>query len=390
MKKVQRYDSMHFVAGAVKTPEGYLIDSPIVARTGIYTYLQSDGSVRREYRPPQEVFAEDALVSFKGKPVTVLHPKSGRVTADTARKVTVGTIMSPAYRKDDTNVACDIIIHSPQEIKDYRELSVGYSVELEETPGVTPEGEPYDAVQHLIRCNHLAVVPSARAGRTARLNLDGNEVVDGIEREVNENMVKIRIDTNEFEVDQAVANHVSALTAKVDAADAKASAAETKLAQATDELSAVKTDAADQKCKLDAAEAARDALQGKLDAAEANKAAAVEKAVADTKAEVKERTELDACAKKANVEKADSMDNKTLKIAIIQAVRGDSISFDGKSDDYVNAYYDSVKNDLDDATGKLQQQLTAAKRNDGAKPVAGAQKHRQDMIDSMSGKKEEK
>ena len=82
MRKVQRYDSMQFVAGAVTTPEGFLLDSPIVARTGIYTYLQPDGSVRREYRPPDEVFAEDALVSFKGKPITVLHPKGGRVTAD--------------------------------------------------------------------------------------------------------------------------------------------------------------------------------------------------------------------------------------------------------------------------------------------------------------------
>ena len=77
MRKVQRYDSMQFVAGAVTTPEGFLLDSPIVARTGIYTYLQPDGSVRREYRPPDEVFAEDALVSFKGKPLQYYILKVG-------------------------------------------------------------------------------------------------------------------------------------------------------------------------------------------------------------------------------------------------------------------------------------------------------------------------
>lgn len=64
------------------------------------------------------------------------------------------------------------------------------------------------------------------------------------------------------------------------------------------ELEKVKTDAADQKVKLDAAEAERDALKGKLDAAAAEKEAAIEKAVGKAKAEVKERAELDACAKK--------------------------------------------------------------------------------------------
>ena len=38
MRKVQRYDSMQFVAGAVTTPEGFLLDSPIVAR---YLYLST-------------------------------------------------------------------------------------------------------------------------------------------------------------------------------------------------------------------------------------------------------------------------------------------------------------------------------------------------------------
>lgn len=390
MRKVQRYDSMQFVAGAVTTPEGFLLDSPIVARTGIYTYLQPDGSVRREYRPPCEVFAEDALVSFKGKPITVLHPKSGKVTADTARKVTIGTIMSPAYRKNDTDVSCDIIIHSPKEIKGFRELSVGYSVELEETPGVTSAGEPYDAVQHLIRCNHLAVVPNARAGRKARLNLDGNEVLDSFESEENENMVKIRIDSNEFEVDQAVANHITALTNKCDAAAAKADAAETKFTQVTTELAQVKTDSAEQKVKLDATEAERDALKGKLDAAADEKKAAVEEAVEKAKAEVKERTDLDACAKKAQVEKTDGLDNKALKIAIVKALRGDSVDFEGKTDDYINAYYDSIKNDLDDVGEAARNQLNNARQKlDGNGPQTHAAKHRQDMIDRMTNKKEE-
>lgn len=388
MKKVQRYDSYLLVAGAVKTPEGYLLDSPIVARTGIYTYANPDGSVRREYRPPEEVFAEDALASFKGKPITVLHPKNGRVTADTARRVTIGTIMSPAYRKDDTNLACDIIIHTPQEIKDYRELSVGYTVELEETPGVTENGETYDAVQHLIRCNHLAVVPSARAGRKARLNLDGDEV---LESEVSNNMVKIRIDTNEFEVEQAVANHVTALTAKVDAADAKASAAEVKFEQASTELGTVKTDAAEAHKKLDAMTAERDALQTKLDAATTEKEEAVKQAVEVAQKEVKERIDLEDVAQKAKVEKIDGMDNKAIKIAIIKAVRGDSFDVEGKSDSYIDAAYDFASADLKNDGQAVVDQLRLIKtKNDGTQEVRSDAEERRNKMISGYGAQEEK
>lgn len=388
MKKVQRYDSYLLVAGAVKTPEGYLLDSPIVARTGIYTYANPDGSVRREYRPPEEVFAEDALASFKGKPITVLHPKNGRVTADTARRLTIGTIMSPAYRKDDTNLACDIIIHTPQEIKDYRELSVGYTVELEETPGVTENGETYDAVQHLIRCNHLAVVPSARAGRKARLNLDGDEV---LESEVSNNMVKIRIDTNEFEVEQAVANHVTALTAKVDAADAKASAAEVKFEQASTELGTVKTDAAEAHKKLDAMTAERDALQTKLDAATTEKEEAVKQAVEVAQKEVKERIDLEDVAQKAKVEKIDGMDNKAIKIAIIKAVRGDSFDVEGKSDSYIDAAYDFASADLKNDGQAVVDQLRLIKtKNDGTQEVRSDAEERRNKMISGYGAQEEK
>ena len=57
MGSVQRYeriDSWMFVSGAVTDSDGFLRDSPIVARTGIYIYQQPDGTIRREYRPPSE------------------------------------------------------------------------------------------------------------------------------------------------------------------------------------------------------------------------------------------------------------------------------------------------------------------------------------------------
>ena len=50
------------------TPEGYLMDRPILTSTGIFEYTNPDGSVRRELRLPEEVFAAESLASYQGKP----------------------------------------------------------------------------------------------------------------------------------------------------------------------------------------------------------------------------------------------------------------------------------------------------------------------------------
>ena len=100
---------------------------------------------------------------------------------------------------------------------------------------------------------------------------------------------------------------------------------------------------------------------------------------------------MDACAKKAQVEKTDGLDNKALKIAIVKALRGDSVDFEGKTDDYINAYYDSIKNDLNDTDEAVRQQLNKARQKlDGQESQTPAANHRQDMIDRMTNKKEEK
>ena len=99
MRNVQRYDSLQLVAGAVIDTDGFMRDSPIVARTGVYEYRNPDGTIRREYRPADEVFASDALNSFRGKPITVLHPKKGKITAANAFGTAIGSILSDGYPK---------------------------------------------------------------------------------------------------------------------------------------------------------------------------------------------------------------------------------------------------------------------------------------------------
>lgn len=394
LRNVQRYDSLQLVAGAVIDTDGFMRDSPIVARTGVYEYRNPDGTIRREYRPADEVFASDALNSFRGKPITVLHPKKGKITAANAFGTAIGSILSDGYPKDEKYVACDIVIFAPDKIGKHRELSLGYRCDCEETPGVSPDGQAYDAIQRNIRINHLAVVPLARAGMKARLNCDGDEI---IESEGTQNMSKFKIDGVEHEVPEAVANYITALQSRADAAEAGLTATKETLAGVTasktelqTKLDAMTGERDGVQGKLDAMTAERDSLKSKVDAAEADKKAAVDKAVEDTKKEVKERAELEADAKKAKCDKTDGMDNKALKIAIIKAVRGDSLNFDGKSDDYVNAYYDSIRGDLDsNAAGDQMRKIFNNDNNNSGGEVKSAAQHRQDMIDGMINKKED-
>lgn len=394
MRNVQRYDSLQLVAGAVIDTDGFMRDSPIVARTGVYEYRNPDGTIRREYRPADEVFASDALNSFRGKPITVLHPKKGKITAANAFGTAIGSILSDGYPKDEKYVACDIVIFAPDKIGKHRELSLGYRCDCEETPGVSPDGQAYDAIQRNIRINHLAVVPVARAGMKARLNCDGDEI---FESEGTQNMSKFKIDGVEHEVHEAVANYITALQSRADAAEAGLTATKETLAGVTasktelqTKLDAMTGERDGVQGKLDAMTAERDSLKSKVDAAEADKKAAVDKAVEDTKKEVKERAELEADAKKAKCDKTDGMDNKALKIAIIKAVRGDSLNFDGKSDDYVNAYYDSIRGDLDsNAAGSQLRKIFNNDNNNSGGEVKSAAQHRQDMIDGMINKKED-
>lgn len=171
--KSKRIDSIS-VDKTYYTEEGYLVDYPIVTTCGIFEYKNGDGSTRKELRLPEDVFAEESLRSYKGKPIVITHD-AGEVDKENVRREQIGTIMSKGYR-DGENVRCEIIIHDTNALKScgLKELSLGYSLDTDDTPGVY-RGEKYDCVQKNIEINHLALVGEARAGGAARLNIDGKD-----------------------------------------------------------------------------------------------------------------------------------------------------------------------------------------------------------------------
>lgn len=324
---MQRFDTVALTA--TRTSEGFIRDAPIVGRTGILHYINADGSDRYEYRPPEEAFDEESLASLMGKPITVGH--KAMVTAKNAGVVgPIGTVLT-AGRQDGDAIRADIVIYDLPTAA--RELSCGYTLDLDETPGTTPEGEHYDAVQRHIRYNHVAVVPKGRAG-IARLNMDGDEV---FEKERKEIMEKIRIDTGlEYEAAPEVKNYVEKLTAQ-----------------------------------LKDARADLDKMQAKYDAAAADLKKEQDEHAADKKAHedgfsaaVRSRVALLTEAAKHKIEKADEMTDGEIKKAVILAVRGD-MDLDGKSADYIDAAYDMAKaDDAKRADGLAKQRQQIMKKTD--------------------------
>lgn len=208
MGQVSRYDYGQ-VTKSEKTDEGYLKVWCKAARVGTQLYTRGDGSQVREYRPEDEVSNPDSLASFGMKAVTLNHPKV-LLDSKTTKLHQVGHAGSHV-RFSDGFVEVALVITDQEAIDsiergDTQEVSAGYRVDYDPTPGVTPEGESYDGIQRNIKVNHIALVSRGRAGRNARLLLDScdrNDAVAEIETPSNsaeQSMARITLDGLEVEI----------------------------------------------------------------------------------------------------------------------------------------------------------------------------------------------
>lgn len=238
----------------VRTQVGGVRVSANLTRTGVFTYRNPDGTVRREYRSPEEVSRADSLAMLEDAPVTNLHPPD-LVNADSFREVSVGHVKGSA-RMDGDMVVADLVVNDARtirqiEAKERREVSCGYSCVLVHKPGVAPNGERYDALQTKIRYNHVALVPRGRAGREVALRLDheGNQIPSG-EKDNTEMKIEL-IGGTEYEVGSDA--HREAVKRR--------DAQEAKEAKERAELEAKTTDL---ETKLDAANKRLDGLDAEI------------------------------------------------------------------------------------------------------------------------------
>lgn len=406
----QRFDSIP-LSDTYFTPEGYLIDNPILTRVGIFEYHNPDGTIRRELRLPEEVFAAESLASYKGKPVILTH-EAGLVDVDNVQQEHIGTILSEGMQDGD-NVRAQIVIHDAESL-DYglRELSLGYTQTPDETPGVW-NGQPYDAIQRNIQINHLALVEKARAGEQARLNIDGEEQggnqmskarKDGLTpeeiarlvEEYKQRQAQRMENTNptadegtnpdEQTTDEDEADPVKEVKDRRDRRDASGDC------ETMDEASGViaQQDEDIQKLLDFIAQ-----LQAKIDFDEAS---AEEEANADEEEPqenplnmdsidvyVNQKIELIRLGDKLNLDGIETMKPMDAKKAIIKKVHP-NIRLDGKDTAYINAMFDIAK----ESVGKrkdVDYQRQQMFRGDSAhnKPVDGQNEARRRMIEKMDG-----
>lgn len=252
---VLRFDGSR-LGKAQRLPGGGALVPAHLARTGVQRYLR-DGKEYFEYRPPEEVFSAESLATFQAAPVTLGHPKEP-VTPSNWKELSHGAIIgAPGKETQDGAewVAASVSLQSDQALAavergDADEVSVGYFCDVIPREGTTPNGERYDHIQTNIRVNHVALLPEgrARAGRSARLTLDGNETL-------NEDSMKIRFDGQEY--DTASEADMAVMQKRIDERD--------KLRQDQDEeISQLKTSNGELKGKLDAANQRADAADKAL------------------------------------------------------------------------------------------------------------------------------
>lgn len=174
-------------------PDGRLRADAYITRAGVFEYMDADGRRRRELRPADEVFHPESMSSFAQVPVTNDHPEVGLLDSKTAKDYMVGSTGENVSRSDD-HVRTSVMVADANTINQMESgkvaVSCGYSCDVDETPGYDPVHGRYDAIQRNIRGNHVAIVDSARAGKMARIRLDGAAI-------------RVRSDDEKFSFDAA-------------------------------------------------------------------------------------------------------------------------------------------------------------------------------------------
>ncbi len=153
------------------TPEGFVVchDVPI-ARIGQQIYAAFEVPVEANMvgevfidRPAEEVFREETVASFNGKPVTIEHP-SEFVSPDNWKALAQGVAMNARAGQgiDGDVILADLLLTGRDAIKlvaedGIREVSAGYEADYEQI-------EPGRGVQRNIIANHVALVAMGRCG----------------------------------------------------------------------------------------------------------------------------------------------------------------------------------------------------------------------------------
>tara|TARA_R100000306_G_scaffold62073_2_gene66904 strand:+ start:1155 stop:2306 length:1152 start_codon:yes stop_codon:yes gene_type:complete len=344
-----------------KTDDGHVVQARVARGGNVQDYRGAelgltDREIVRVYRPEVEVFARDAIATYARKPITIGHPAQG-VTDATWKGLAVGEIDRDVMR-DGEFVSVPLLFRDAtaialmQDAAGPKELSMGYEAKIEMQDGVTPDGQPFDAVMSDFKMNHVAVVPRARGGAELRIG-DSADARWGASPIIHDGKDTIMADANQTRT--VLIDGLSVVTT-----DAGAQALEKLQGQIADGKSAL-TDAetkhakeiADKDAELAKANAAKDAAEAKV-----LSDAQIDQRVAD-------RAELLATAKAiASDVETKGLSDADVRKAVVIAKLGDGMS--DKSAAYIDARFDILAEDAakgdpvaDALKGKKQEKVTS-------------------------------
>lgn len=320
-----------------ETENGYLVGDVRCARTGIQQYLGVElglpsMEVINVYRSPEEVFNKDSLASYPHKPMTSDHPVDD-VTAENWKQFAGGDLGDEVLR-DGEFVKVSFKMMDAGLIKDYRagkrEVSMGYTAEIDFQDGMTPDGEPYQAIQKNIRINHIALVGQGRAGHDCRI---GDNAQNWGTSPITKVLGDKRVDLKTLIVDGLTVETTEQGIAAIQ-----------KIA---DDKNLVVKQLADAKAEHETAINAKDAELAKKDAEiDALKAAKLSDAEIDAK--VQARSDLLAKAKSVADADYTGLSDAEIKRAAIVAKLGDA-AIEGKADAYIDARFDILAESISSA-----------------------------------------
>lgn len=351
--------------------DGRLIVDAFLTRTGVFVYRNPDGTERREFRPPEEVFHADALDSMKLAPVTNDHPPE-LIDSTTARQFAVGAV-GEAVRRDGDRVAASLVVFDADTIAEMDagklQTSCGYECDIEETSGTSPNGERFDVIQRNIRGNHVAIVQTGRAGAEIAVRMDASYQVEDAELTAQKGSLGQVVadektpcyDGNNMADEKTKDLLIQSQADRLVATDKRADEAEAKVADLEKQV-------AGEKSRADKAEADRDSAKERADTAEDPK---------KLRDAIKARVALETAAVKVLGPefKFDELDDRAVRVAALKKC-GVEITKE-RSDDYVKARFDGAIENYDASDGTILQIGHAA---GGAQPRSDVESARQKMI----------
>lgn len=219
-----------------------LLAEGVLARPGIYLYRRADGSMLRELVPLEVLADGDWLASVGRSTVTLEHPPE-MLTPENVQRFAVGDTDGDPSVDDRGFVRIKIAARTAAAIKAIQSggkvgLSPGYTVDVDETPGVDATFGAYDSRQiRRYANNHNAICGKPRGGQTCSLRVDAYEV-DPMDPRI---LAALRRFVNRDSMEEGEASGVldKLLAELVSARDS------------VKELATVKAELADAKAKLD-------------------------------------------------------------------------------------------------------------------------------------------